>query len=348
MVLAGSLLGEIGQANVESFSIRSLAALAYLIIFGSIVAFTAYTWLLANVPVSTVGTYAYVNPIIAVALGAVILSEPITPRTLHRQRDHHRRRRGDGVRAAARRGGAGAVVRRRAARACPSGGTDRAAASASMKPTGIEPIVECAAREGGWHCSVVLGDASTASRSTAPRSTTWPRAGRRTTSFAPRSRSCWSASRRESIMRSFELPIIGRFFADYPDEIASPAWADRCDVGCGGGGWRSSQPRAASERRWEDDEVPVPACAADGSDRCPRLRASCARVGQRLRRTRGTSEVGKLDIELVARRRADADRRREGLRPRCATGGDARSLDRWRRAWRRSTRPTRSRRSSEA
>ncbi|MEA2652552.1 MAG: hypothetical protein QOI85_2273 [Chloroflexota bacterium] len=82
MVLAGSLLGEIGQANVEAFSIRSLVALAYLIVFGSIVAFTAYTWLLANVPVSTVGTYAYVNPIIAVALGAVILNEPITPRTL--------------------------------------------------------------------------------------------------------------------------------------------------------------------------------------------------------------------------------------------------------------------------
>ena len=50
--------------------------------FGSIVAFTAYTWLLANVSVSTVGTYAYVNPIVAVALGAVFLSEPITPRTL--------------------------------------------------------------------------------------------------------------------------------------------------------------------------------------------------------------------------------------------------------------------------
>jgi drug/metabolite transporter (DMT)-like permease len=82
MVLAGSLLGEIGQANVGAFSIRSLVALAYLIVFGSIVAFTAYTWLLANVPVSTVGTYAYVNPIIAVALGAIILSEPITPRTL--------------------------------------------------------------------------------------------------------------------------------------------------------------------------------------------------------------------------------------------------------------------------
>jgi drug/metabolite transporter (DMT)-like permease len=52
------------------------------VVFGSIVAFTAYTWLLANVPVSVVATYAYVNPVVAVALGALILSEPITPRTL--------------------------------------------------------------------------------------------------------------------------------------------------------------------------------------------------------------------------------------------------------------------------
>ena len=82
LMLAGGLLGEIGRANVEEFSINSLVAVAYLILFGSILAFTAYTWLLANVPVSTVGTYAYVNPIVAVALGAVILREPITPRTL--------------------------------------------------------------------------------------------------------------------------------------------------------------------------------------------------------------------------------------------------------------------------
>jgi drug/metabolite transporter (DMT)-like permease len=82
LLVAGSLLGEIGRANVEAFSIRSVLALAYLIAFGSIVAFSAYTWLLANAPVATVSTYAYVNPIIAVALGAIILSEPITPRTL--------------------------------------------------------------------------------------------------------------------------------------------------------------------------------------------------------------------------------------------------------------------------
>jgi len=82
LMAAGSALGEIGRANVEEFSVRSLFAVAYLIVFGSIVAFTAYTWLLANVPVSTVGTYAYVNPIVAVALGAILLSEPITPRTI--------------------------------------------------------------------------------------------------------------------------------------------------------------------------------------------------------------------------------------------------------------------------
>ena len=82
LVLAGTLLGEIGRTNVDTFSVRSLLAFGYLVVFGSIVAFTAYTWLLANVSVATVGTYAYVNPIVAVALGAVFLSEPITPRTL--------------------------------------------------------------------------------------------------------------------------------------------------------------------------------------------------------------------------------------------------------------------------
>ena len=70
------------KRDVEAISLRSLVALAYLIVFGSIVAFTAFTWLLANVPVSTVGTYAYVNPIVAVALGAIFLEEPITPRRL--------------------------------------------------------------------------------------------------------------------------------------------------------------------------------------------------------------------------------------------------------------------------
>jgi drug/metabolite transporter (DMT)-like permease len=77
----GMLIGELPQVHPAAFSAASLLALGYLIVFGSIVAFSAYVWLLANVPVSTAATYAYVNPIVAVALGAVVLSEPITPRT---------------------------------------------------------------------------------------------------------------------------------------------------------------------------------------------------------------------------------------------------------------------------
>lgn len=82
LFIGGILLGEAGRTDVSAFSTESVVALVYLVVFGSIIAFTAYTWLLANVPVSVVATYAYVNPIVAVALGALILSEPITPRTL--------------------------------------------------------------------------------------------------------------------------------------------------------------------------------------------------------------------------------------------------------------------------
>lgn len=82
LLLAGTVTGELSSFDPSHFSTNSLLALGYLIVFGSLVAFTAYVWLLGNVPVSTAGTYAYVNPIVAVALGALILSEPITPRTI--------------------------------------------------------------------------------------------------------------------------------------------------------------------------------------------------------------------------------------------------------------------------
>ena len=81
LLVGGALIGEVGRTDLGAFSTSSLLAWAYLVVFGSIVAFTAYTWLLHRVPVSIVGTYAYVNPIVAVALGALILSEPITLRT---------------------------------------------------------------------------------------------------------------------------------------------------------------------------------------------------------------------------------------------------------------------------
>ena len=79
VVLAGlgPLLGEHWSA-VGHASARSLVAIAYLALFGSILAFTAYVWLLQHAPISQVSTYAYVNPAVAVVLGAVLLSERIT------------------------------------------------------------------------------------------------------------------------------------------------------------------------------------------------------------------------------------------------------------------------------
>jgi len=57
----------------------SWLALGYLIVFGSLLAFTAYAWLLQHAPISRVATYAYVNPLVAVVLGALVLGEAITP-----------------------------------------------------------------------------------------------------------------------------------------------------------------------------------------------------------------------------------------------------------------------------
>jgi drug/metabolite transporter (DMT)-like permease len=82
LFIEAGLTGEYGRFHPEAVSGSSLAALAYLTVIGSIVAFNAYAWLLRNAPLSLVSTYAYVNPVVAVALGSVILAEPVTPRTL--------------------------------------------------------------------------------------------------------------------------------------------------------------------------------------------------------------------------------------------------------------------------
>ncbi|HYP47851.1 MAG TPA: EamA family transporter [Thermoleophilaceae bacterium] len=78
MALAGLVAGEAGEVQVSEFSLESLAAFAYLLTAGSLLAFTAYVWLLKNAPISAVATYAYVNPVIALLLGWAILSEEIT------------------------------------------------------------------------------------------------------------------------------------------------------------------------------------------------------------------------------------------------------------------------------
>ena len=57
-------------------------ALTYLIVCGSLVAYTAYVWLLARIPATRVASHAYVNPIVAVALGHFVLGEDVTPRML--------------------------------------------------------------------------------------------------------------------------------------------------------------------------------------------------------------------------------------------------------------------------
>ncbi len=76
--LAGELGGEFGRVELSTGVLGSVVAVGYLIVFGSLVAYTAYFWLLANAPLQLVTTYAYVNPVVAVALGVAVLGEPVT------------------------------------------------------------------------------------------------------------------------------------------------------------------------------------------------------------------------------------------------------------------------------
>jgi drug/metabolite transporter (DMT)-like permease len=77
LLIAATLVGETGRFHFVEVSSRSWMALAYLIGFGSIIAFTAYTWLHMVAPPSRVATYAYVNPVVAVLLGWALAREPM-------------------------------------------------------------------------------------------------------------------------------------------------------------------------------------------------------------------------------------------------------------------------------
>src|SRR5436305_116394 len=78
-IVAVSLLaGEGGDVHWSAISADSALAFAYLVVAGSLGAFTAYVWLLGHAPLSQVATYAYVNPVVAIALGALILGEHVT------------------------------------------------------------------------------------------------------------------------------------------------------------------------------------------------------------------------------------------------------------------------------
>ncbi|WP_282694059.1 EamA family transporter [Streptomyces sp. CC208A] len=77
-IVVGLLRGERRGFDPAAVSGGSWLALGYLVVFGSLVAFTAYAWLLQSAPVSLVATYAYVNPVVAVLLGTLILGEALT------------------------------------------------------------------------------------------------------------------------------------------------------------------------------------------------------------------------------------------------------------------------------
>ncbi|HWN18508.1 MAG TPA: EamA family transporter [Gemmatimonadales bacterium] len=81
-LLAGILSGELQEFNVTQVSSRAALAWLYLVVFGSLLAFTAYIWLLGVTSIAKVGTYAYVNPIVAVLLGWAVLGELVTWRTV--------------------------------------------------------------------------------------------------------------------------------------------------------------------------------------------------------------------------------------------------------------------------
>jgi drug/metabolite transporter (DMT)-like permease len=81
MMVAGAInlgmAGVFGEYARVQWTARGIAAIAYLIVFGSWVGFSAYIWLLQNVPMPKVATYAYVNPVVAVFLGWLVLHEKV-------------------------------------------------------------------------------------------------------------------------------------------------------------------------------------------------------------------------------------------------------------------------------
>jgi len=88
-LVGGLVLTAIGLATTSrseldpsGWSTRSILGLVYLILVGSVIGYTTYAWLLGNAPIAQVSTYAYVNPVIAIALGVIVLGETLTTRII--------------------------------------------------------------------------------------------------------------------------------------------------------------------------------------------------------------------------------------------------------------------------
>jgi drug/metabolite transporter (DMT)-like permease len=82
LLLAAGVTGEFQQTHWASITLRSVFGLGYLIAFGSVVAFTSYTWLLQRVPPALVATHTYANPVVAVILGWLLAHEPLSLRVV--------------------------------------------------------------------------------------------------------------------------------------------------------------------------------------------------------------------------------------------------------------------------
>ena len=78
LLVLGTARGELGTVDPAAFSLESIAAWLYLALFGTLLGFTAYAWLLREAPISKVVTHQYVNPLVAIILGAVLLDEQLT------------------------------------------------------------------------------------------------------------------------------------------------------------------------------------------------------------------------------------------------------------------------------
>ena len=82
LLLVGTITGEWGRLDIAKISLTSVVAVIYLIVFGALVAYTAYTYLINHAPPARAATYAYVNPVVAVFLGWLFRGEPLTIRTI--------------------------------------------------------------------------------------------------------------------------------------------------------------------------------------------------------------------------------------------------------------------------
>jgi drug/metabolite transporter (DMT)-like permease len=78
LLVIGTAIGEARGFSFSSVTLRSWAALAYLIVFGSLIAFTSYAWLLEHYSPTLVATHTYINPIIAVSIGWLLAGEKLT------------------------------------------------------------------------------------------------------------------------------------------------------------------------------------------------------------------------------------------------------------------------------